>query len=160
MKKRSFRLDVGQNRVERDVDKELEFHLAMRAETLAARGLSPHDAHVQALSRFGDLGAVRDECLTIDRERDRAMRRLMRLDDLRQDAAFAIRALRKRPGFTAIVLAILALGIGANTAMFSLVDALILRRLPVANPEQLVMIGDPARTGGMSFGSPRVDMLS
>jgi predicted permease len=159
-RRRPFRLDAGPHRVERDVDAELEFHLAMRARRLVDAGLDPAAARARALDQFGDLGAVRAEVLTIDRERERAMRRTIRLEDLRQDAAYAVRSLRHRKGFVATLLAILALGIGANAATFALVDALLLRALPVPHPEQLVTVGDPTRTGSLSEGSPRTDLLS
>ena len=88
-----FRLAAG-GRVERDVDSELEFHLAMRVKRLVAQGLDEATARARAIEMFGDLAAVRGECLTIDRERERAMRRAIRLDDLRQDAAYAVRSIQ------------------------------------------------------------------
>ncbi|MBV9880363.1 MAG: ABC transporter permease, partial [Gemmatirosa sp.] len=156
----AFRLVGGPRRVEHDVDAELEFHLAMRARRLAERGLDERAARDQALRQFGDLSAVRAECLTIDRERDRAMRRAIRFDDLRQDAAYAVRSLSQRRGFTAVLLLILALGIGANAATFTLVDALLLRPLPVPEPQQLVSIGEPWRTGSLAEGYPSAQILS
>jgi predicted permease len=159
--RRAFRLDSGPQRVERDVDAELEFHLAMRTQKLmATTGLDPNAARALAMQRFGDVSTVRTECLTIDRERERVMKRTIRLDDLRQDAAYAIRSLSQRKGFTAILLLILAFGIGANAAMFTLVDALLLRRLPVPHPEQLVTIGNPTRTGSLSQGTPTLEIAS
>ena len=157
---RRFRLDVGRGRVERELDAELEFHLAMRAERLAASGLDAREARAQAQRQFGDLRAVRAECLVIDRARERDMRRTIRLADLRQDASYAVRSLRARPGYVATLLLILALGIGANVATFSIVDALLLRPIPVPHPEQLVTIGDPTRTGAMSEGSPNTQLAS
>lgn len=157
---RTFRLEGGPARVERDVDEEIEFHIEMRTRRLIESGLDPASARAQALSRFGDLSAVRDECLYIDHKRERAMQRANHLENLRQDASYAVRTLVQNKGFTAVVLLILALGIGANTAMFTLVDALLLRTLPVPHAEQLVTIGDPTRTGSLSEGSPRVNLAS
>jgi predicted permease len=157
---RIFRLEGGPARVERDVNEEIEFHIEMRTRRLIESGLDSASARAQALSRFGNLSAVRDECLDIDYKRERAMQRANHLDDLRQDASYAVRTLVQNKGFTAIVLLILALGIGANTAMFTLVDALLLRTLPVPHAEQLVTIGDPTRTGSLSEGSPRSDLAS
>ncbi|HEX6536424.1 MAG TPA: ABC transporter permease [Gemmatimonadaceae bacterium] len=157
---RSFRLDVGGGRVARDVDEEIAFHLAMRVEKLIAAGWSPAAARAEALRQFGDLPAVRAECLTTDHERERAMRRASYMDDLRRDAAYALRTLRRNKGFAVVLLLILALGIGANTAMFTLVNALLLRTLPVSHPERLVTIGDPRRTGSLSEGTPRPDLAS
>jgi predicted permease len=136
----------------RDLDDEIAFHLAERERALVAAGQDPSAAHAQALQRFGDLSTVRSECLAIDRDRDRAQRWAGFLSNLRQDAIYAVRTLRRQPGFAFIVLLILTVGIGANTAIFTLIDALMLRPLPVAHPEQLVAFGDPRRTDGLSVG--------
>ena len=158
--RRLFRLDLGAKRVTRDVDDEIEFHLAMRARALEAEGLSPDEARARAAARFGDSTAVRSECVTIDTQGARARRASERLDHLRVDAAYAVRALRQHPGFAIVVATILALGIGANTATFRVIDALMLRVLPVPHPERLIAIGDPRRTGSMSNGTPRGDLAS
>jgi predicted permease len=155
-----FRLEVGGKRVEREVDAEIEFHLAMRARKLAASGLDPAVARERALELFGDLDSVRRECLSINHERERSMTRKDHLGALRQDIGYAFRSFRSNKGFTLVLLLILALGIGANTAVFSLIDALIRRPLPVPHPEQLVIVGDPRRSNGMSTGSPQVDLFS
>jgi hypothetical protein len=81
-------------------------------------------------------------------------------NELQHDLAYALRTLRRNAGFTAIIILALATGIGANTAIFTLIDAVLMRRLPVAHPEQLVSIGDPTRVSGLAMGSPRTDMLS
>jgi len=157
---RRFRIDTGPHRVTRDVDDEIEFHLAMRITKLIARGLDPAAARAEALRQFGDASAVRAECLTIDRDRERVMRRAHRLSDLWQDASYALRTMRQHKTVVGVMLVILALGIGANTAMFTLIDALILRSLPVPHPEQLVTIGDPRRTNSMSQGTPNPSLAS
>ncbi|HEX6965181.1 MAG TPA: ABC transporter permease [Gemmatimonadaceae bacterium] len=158
--RRAFRLAVGKHHVDRAVDEELAFHIEMRTRKLMAAGLPPEAARARALRQFGDMGAVRTECLTIDHERERAMTRANRLDDLRQDVGYAVRTLTRQKGFAAVMLLILALGIGANTAIFTLIDAFLLRTLPVPHPERLITIGDPARTGGVSEGTPRTDLVS
>ena len=157
---RVFRIGVGARHLERDVDQELEFHIAMRAQKLEAAGFAPDAARVRALERFGDMSAIRSNCLDIDYQRERAMRRTNYLSNLKQDIAYALRSMRQNAGFTAVVLLTLALGIGANTSTFTLIDALVLRTIPVPHPEQLVTIGNQARTGGLSEGSARNDIVS
>ncbi len=152
MTRRPFRL----THAERDVDEEIAFHIAEREKKLIAAGVSPDDAHARAMAQFGDIRAVRTEMLTIDQDRKRADV----LSNIRQDATYALRTLAHNAGFTAVVLLILGLGIGANTSIFSLIDALMLRPLPVPHPEQLVAIGNPSRTQGVSTGTPRVDVFS
>ena len=157
---RVFRIGEGARHLERDVDQELDFHIAMRTQKLVAAGLAPDAARAKALERFGDLRTVRDSCLDIDHQRERAMRRTNYLSSLRQDVAYALRTMRQNLGFTAVVLLTLALGIGANTSTFTLIDSLVLRALPVPHSEQLVTIGNPARVGGLSEGTPRNDLTS
>ncbi len=158
--RRAFRLRSGPQYVERDVDTEFAFHIEMRTQKLIAAGLEPAVARAQAERMFGDVGAVRDECLDIDHQRERAVHRANFFEELRQDAGYALRSLRHNLGFTAVVLITLALGIGASTATFTLIDALMLRSLPVPHPEQLVTVGDPTRTGSLSQGSPQQNLAS
>ncbi|MEP6835692.1 MAG: ABC transporter permease, partial [Gemmatimonas sp.] len=157
---RMFRLETGAQRVQRDVDEEMEFHLAMRADKLKRFGLSPDAAREEALKQFGDFTTVRTECIAINREHHRAMNRVNRWQDFKQDITYAIRSLGNNKGFAAVTILILALGIGANTAMFSLIDVMLLRALPVAHPEQLVTIGDPNRVGSVSQGSEQQNLFS
>ena len=94
------------------------------------------------------------------KEASRDMRGTARLESIVRDLRYAIRSLKNRPAFTLTVIATLALGIGANTAIFTLVDALLLRPLPVPRPEQLVIVSDPAEVNNNNVGSPVTDYVS
>jgi predicted permease len=157
--RRVFRLDVGRH-VERDVNQEIAFHLDMRTQKLIAAGMDPASAATKALEQFGDLPAVRDECLTIGYGRERRMKWSDHLSAVAQDARYAVRSLGNQLGFTIAVVLILAIGIGANTSIFSVVDALLLRNLEVPHPEQLVTIGDPSMISDSWTGSPKTEYVS
>src|SRR6185503_7618326 len=158
--RRAFRMPFGKHHIAREVDDELAFHLDMRVQRLVAAGWSYDDARHEALRQFGNVDAVRSSCMTLDEQRERARQRTNMMADLLQDIAYALRTLRRNAGFTAVIVIALAVGIGANTAIFTLIDAVLMRMLPVAHPEQLVVVGDPSRIGGLSEGSVRTDLLS
>ena len=141
---------VRKDRLDRDFDDELTTHLELLTDEARRRGLSDADARREALLKLG-----RPESL---REQHRDARGLPLVDALVQDSKYAVRMLWKSPVFTGVVTLALALGIGANTALFSLVDNLLLRSLPVRDPDRLVQlqighIRDPgaARKSWMHF---------
>ena len=150
--RRALRLGFGRGHVGRAVDDEIAFHIQMKVAKLVAGGLSPEVARKEALRQFGDLDGVRRMCVTLDQQREQAMRRKNYLDELRQDIGYAFRMLRHNLGVTSVIVLTLALGIGANTAIFALVNAVLLRKLPVPNADELLVLGDPSRVGSVSWG--------
>ncbi|MBI3400368.1 MAG: ABC transporter permease, partial [Acidobacteria bacterium] len=129
------------HRAEPDLAREIAAHLALLEDDFRRRGLSAEDARLAARRAFGGVEQTKD--------RHRDARSFVWLDDARRDLQYAARTLRRNPGFAATAILTLALGIGANTAIFSLVNTLILRPLPVRHPEQLVELlsvypSDPA----------------
>jgi putative ABC transport system permease protein len=129
-----------ERQLERELDDELGFHLSMRAEKLANLGLSAADAQARAIQRFGDHERIRTECLTIDRQYAREVTMMEWIESVGSDVRFAIRTLRRAPAFTAISALTLALGIASTTAIFSLVNGILLRPLAFPQPEQLVRV--------------------
>jgi putative ABC transport system permease protein len=126
--------------VDREVDAELEFHVEMRTRALVERGLDPATARQVAIGRFGDLQRVNTTCRRISRLRDRDMKRTEYLSEVRQDTVFALRQLLRNPGFTLVAIVMLAIGIGATTAIFSAVKAVVLNPLPFPAPERVIVV--------------------
>jgi predicted permease len=123
-----------------EVGEELEFHLEMAVRDLMQRGLTRQQARAEAERRFGDSRMVNEACQRYGNERDRKERRAEYFVELRQDVAFSVRQLAKNKSFTMIAVVTLALGIGATAAMFSALDAVVLRRLPYPSPDRIVNI--------------------
>jgi predicted permease len=125
-----------------DIDAEIESHLTLQVDDLVAEGWSPDAARVEALRRFGDRRRAERDVLTVHRKREASMRRTESLGNLVNDIRLAIRHLRRRPLFTLITVLVIALGIGANSAVFAVVDAALLRPLPFPRADELVYLRD------------------
>src|SRR5689334_1308292 len=132
-------------RIRDDVDDELRFHLEMRAADLVASGMSAADARREAAREFGDVEFTRRYCRRLDEGGERATRRGDWLADARHDLAQAFRVLRRAPGFLVIALVTIALGVGANSAIFSVIRGVLLRPLPFADPGRLISVYEDNR---------------
>ncbi|HEY2294100.1 MAG TPA: ABC transporter permease [Thermoanaerobaculia bacterium] len=128
-----------------DVDDELRFHLEMRERDFLAAGLPPAAAREEALARFGDPDKVARWLRAHDTRKLRHFRRTQAMSDLLQDIRYGLRRLWKAPGFTLAVVLVLALGIGATTAIFSVIDAALLRPLPYPEAGRLVAVYGPGQ---------------
>jgi len=140
--------------VEDEVDAELAFHVEMRVREYMAHGMDEATARATAIARFGDIRKVNAECRTIGNQRERTMERSEYLRELLLDVRFGFRQLFKSPAFTTIAVLTLALGVGATTAIFSAVEAVVLRPFPYPAADRLVFSFThyPFGDGGVSVG--------
>ena len=150
--KERVRTLLMRSREERELSDEIAFHLEMETRKNIDAGMSATDARRVAELALGGSEKVKEEV--------RDARGTRHLENVWRDASVAIRTLAKNPDFSLIMLLILALGIGANTTTFTLVDALLLSKLPVEKPDQLIVLGDASRPNTMSLGTPRTDLAS
>ena len=149
---RAFNLAIRRrDRWQHDVEEEIKLHLRLRAEQLMAQGASPKDAYDEAVRRFGPLTESRARMLDAARHREQRMQRTEYLAQLRQDVSFAFRTLRRQKGWTAVTVFTLALGIGATTAVFSVVSTLILHAISYPNADRVVIV-DQQPTQGNNTG--------
>jgi putative ABC transport system permease protein len=136
------------SRMEREMDDEMRFHVDARAADLERRGVARAEAQRRAQREFGDL--IRWK------EAGRESRGVRLVDDVRADLRYAVRTMRRAPGFTASAVVSLALGIGASTAVFGLMDLLLLRPLAVRSPHELVHVTTAGERGSAESGSSNV----
>jgi hypothetical protein len=123
---------LRRERVDRDLDEELAYHIAQRTQEYIGEGFRPREAREAALREWRGVEQIKEEC--------RDMRKVNFIQDLAGDIRYGFRQLLASPGFTVVVAVSLALGIGANTAIFSLMDAVLFEMLPVKQPRQLVLL--------------------
>jgi predicted permease len=138
--------------VEEEVESELSFHIDMTIHELMKRGSSEREARAEAERRFGNPATVDAECRRYAYERDQNARRAELHDEIRNDVAFALRQIRRSPGFSLVSVLTLALGIGATAAIFSVLNAVVLRPLPFTRAEQIVVVS-PTLSGEPSGAS-------
>ncbi|MEM7416156.1 MAG: ABC transporter permease [Gemmatimonadota bacterium] len=148
--KRTFKLDRAPGSVRSSVDDELEHHIELVLEELTEAGWDEVEARREALRQFGDFAETRAYCTEMQtrRGRDERRREVMSFDELRLDLKYALRSIKKTPGYAGLVVLTLAFGIAANTTMFSVMNPYLFRPLPFADAGALVQVNQANPTTG------------
>jgi putative ABC transport system permease protein len=139
----------SRTRIKRDIDDEFQFHLEMRVAELRARGIAPESARTEAMRRFGDMSDAREYCRLMDERHITEQQRQNWFTELGSDVRFAWRQLRRSPAFTALAVVTLALGIGATTAIFSVVNRLLLDPIPYPDGDRIVNLNRSNKQGNL-----------
>jgi putative ABC transport system permease protein len=159
--RRVFRLPTTRERIARELDDEVRFHVEMRTHTLREQGYPEEQARTEALRRFGDVDDLRDYCVSMEVAHMHRAHVRERMESVVQDLRFALRQFRKAPGFAFIATLTLALGVGATTAIFSVVNGVVLRPLPFPRSEQMVQLwGLDSKGRQLAFADPTFDAVA
>src|SRR5579862_4075090 len=159
--RRAFRLPGSKARIARELDDEVRFHVEMRATALEASGMSREAAWAEAMKKFGDVDDLRDYCVSMEVAHMQRVHMRERMHSIGQDLRFALRQWRKAPGFFGLTALTLALGVGATTAIFTVVNGVVLRPLPFGHPEQIMQVwGLDSKGQRLMFADPTFDHLA
>src|SRR5262249_14457793 len=147
-----FRALLGREEVIKDIDRELDLHIQLQIDTYVAEGMSPVDAHDKALNKFGNFTKLRDDAYDV---KGGGL-----LETLVQDVRYGLRVLSKHKAFTAVAILTLGLGIGANTAIFAVVNELLLRPLAYGDAARIVMVWEVSPEGRHQNTTSRANFRS
>jgi predicted permease len=158
--RRALRLPSSRERLARELDDEVEFHLELRVAELMARGMAEAAARAEAARRFGDPDDLREYCQSIEVPHMRRLRFRDWAESWMQDLRFTLRYFKRSPGFVAITIATLGLGIGAATSIFSVVNGVLLRSLPYQEANRIMQVWELDKAGAqMQFADPNFSDL-
>ncbi len=160
--RRVFRLPSTEARLSRELAEEVAFHVEARVARLVAEGVPYEEARAEAVRRFGDVDDLQTYCHDIERAHMRRVDTAERVQSVVQDVRVGIRQFRKSPAFSLAAALTLALGIGATTALFSVVNGVLLKSLPFPEPDRLVQLTGLNAAGNVlhNFADPTFDAIA